>query len=457
MEHDDKTNAGELIIDNDCVEFSVVNTAEPFPSCFVGGNWDFKCKVYTHGMGETKKTNLGCGYRVQKVVRYNGDFNKYPGEHIEGIREFSFEILELVDWLNKKSIHIDFAETGEFFAVQENIPAITLKNGNPSIQIKYELSSSTLFNVEKTEVNIKCNPRIYITYEDYVNDIRVYDDIESIMRFFGLLCGYISYAKDIRAKLKDDVIMLFYFNFDFSHNMNMKRFKDRMRSTYDMLKDNLSEYFEKWYDFNKDDIYFLPRTMFFNSNKKKQIDAQDLFVQYCKILEGYNLRINKDEEKADYLEIDLTDILKTTVANNLFSAAFKKAGSKYKPKDVASWIKRGFIERISLDSRLQKLDKQYGNIISKNTKFVYESDVSNDYFKAIVKTRNFYSHYKEERYRDEILTFRQLHNTIDVLKILIYLIFLSHMGMDLELSKKVMAGDGSLFMYSSCLLKDSEH
>lgn len=96
-EHDDETSAGELIIDDDCVEFSTMNTAEVFPTCFIGGNWDFKCKVYTHGMGETTKTNLDCGYRVQKAVRYNGDFSKYPGAHIDGIEEFSFEIIKKLD------------------------------------------------------------------------------------------------------------------------------------------------------------------------------------------------------------------------------------------------------------------------------------------------------------------------------------------------------------------------
>lgn len=49
-----------------------------------------------------------------------------------------------------------------------------------------------------------------------VTDERVYADIQILMRFFGMLIGYVSYAKDIRLNIEGkDLKTWIWFNEDF--------------------------------------------------------------------------------------------------------------------------------------------------------------------------------------------------------------------------------------------------
>lgn len=220
------------------------------------------------------------------------------------------------------------------------------------------------------------------------------------------------------------------------------------------MKDELANYFENWYTFSNDDYFFLPRQMFFNSNRKREIFAEDLFVQYVKILEGYHLRISGDEKKAEQLGIEILEQLKDENVKKVLSEPFKKAGSSYKPKTVAQWIQGGFLSRITLETRLKKLDEEHGSIVAGNTEYVYKESNADKYFSAIVKTRNYYSHYKSDR--DGVLTFGQMCNSIDVLKCLIIMILFSHMGMDIDTAKQIMIHDDKLWMYTSCMKKDQD-
>ena len=93
---------------------------------------------------------------------------------------------------------------------------------------------------------------------------------------------------------------------------------------------------------------------------------------------------------------------------------------------------------------MKKLDEEHGSIVAGNT----------EYFNAIVKTRNYYSHYKPDR--DGVLTFGQMCNSIDVLKCLIIMILFGHMGMDIDTAKQIMIHDDKLWMYTSCMKKDED-
>ncbi|MFR3343294.1 MAG: hypothetical protein ACLTS6_03985 [Anaerobutyricum sp.] len=128
-------------------------------------------------------------------------------------------------------------------------------------------------------------------------------DIQILMRFFGMFMGYVSYAKDIRLNIEgEDLKTWIWFNEDFSHNLRHLNGIDRYRTEYSQVKDELAGYFEKWYTFSKDDYFFLPRQMFFNSNRKREIFAEDLFgFTVCKNFRGYHLRISPgdDEKKAE--------------------------------------------------------------------------------------------------------------------------------------------------------------
>lgn len=66
-----------------------------------------------------------------------------------------------------------------------------------------------------------------------------------------------------------------------------------------------------------------------------------------------------------------------------------------------------------------------------------------------MKTRNYYSHYKPDS--DGILTFGEMCKSIDVLKCLIIMILFEHMGMDIDVAKRIMIDDDKLWMYTSCM------
>lgn len=456
-ESSENSNIGELIIDNEYLEFSVMNESFPFNCSFVGNDGEHNYKVYTYGTGSTKYKHINCGhgYRVRKVALSNAGFQK--GLIIENIISFSFEIPELAKWLGMKSVYFNFSEEGELYAVEQKIEPIVLMNTNPFIEIKYGPASPFMSGDvdEKVEFVIKNHPRVHVTYDIPVNDEIVQNDIRIIMRFFGMMAGYVSYVQDIRLDIQgDDLKTWLYINEDFSHNLNSSGVLDRLRANYEMVKEHLNDYFENWYRFSNDELFNLPRNMYFTNNNKRNHYLEDLFTAYCKILEGYDLRVSKDEEKADILGSNILEILKTQEIQNLFSDVFTKVNSKYKPKSVSEWIRTGFLERISLTDRLKRLDKQYLNIIAGNSEFVINEVVSDNYFKAIVKTRNFLSHYKVDR--EGVMDSTQVYNSIGTLKCLITIIFFTHMGMEMESIKSMMIKDSGLWMFTSFLRKNEK-
>lgn len=395
-----------------------------------------------------------CFHTGLYTPQYKGIYGYFE---INNISAFSFEIPELVDWLKINSVSIGFTEANELFAIEEKIEPIIIKKENPHIEISFGPASPFMppeIN-DRVEYVVKNYPRVHVSYEEMVTDERVYADIQILMRFFGMLIGYVSYAKDIRLNIEGkDLKTWIWFNEDFSHNLRHLNGIDRFRTEYSQVKDELTNYFENWYTFSNDDYFFLPRQMFFNSNRKREIFAEDLFVQYVKILEGYHLRISGDEKKAEQLGIDILEQLKDENVKKVLSEPFKKAGSSYKPKTVAQWIQGGFLSRITLETRLKKLDEEHGAVVAGNTEYVYKESNADKYFSAIVKTRNYYSHYKPDR--DGVLTFGQMCNSIDVLKCLIIMILFSHMGMDIDTAKQIMIHDDKLWMYTSCMKKDED-
>lgn len=270
------------------------------------------------------------------------------------------------------------------------------------------------------------------------------------MRFLGLVNGYVSYAEDIRLDIDGEELKTWmYYNYDFSYNLLYYKEKYRKRFKFEEIDTNIKDYFEKWYEFNSDDRFCLPRETFFNINKQKEKSAEEIFLNCCKILEGYSLRINEDEEKTECLGKDLEDVLKRDDIKEILNPVFKKVESKYKPKDVKSWIERGFLGRISLKDRLKKFDDECFNIITKNSESVIKSLEGDDYLKNIVNTRNYYSHFKYDS--SNILSFGQMCETINILKCIILIILLKKIDILEDDIKNIIMKDQNYWMYTSHL------
>ena len=117
IEGEEKYNIGELVIDNDYIEFFVRGKSIPFPCTFIGSNGEHPIKVYTKGVGRTKhkSLNMSFGYKVAKIAMTNGQFQE--GFEIKNISAFSFEIPELVEWLKINSVSIGYNDLSESWVI----------------------------------------------------------------------------------------------------------------------------------------------------------------------------------------------------------------------------------------------------------------------------------------------------------------------------------------------------
>ena len=108
------------------------------------------------------------------------------------------------------------------------------------------------------------------------------------MQFFGLMIGHITDVLDILLDIQDQNLKSWlYINEDFSYNLRTITSTDTPRTKLKKVEENIKKYFENWYDFYFDDKFELIRRMYFESNKRKDIYAHDILVQYVRILEGW--------------------------------------------------------------------------------------------------------------------------------------------------------------------------
>ncbi|MFC5528356.1 HEPN domain-containing protein [Cohnella yongneupensis] len=440
----DNGDIGQLAIDGNNITFHIDGYGDPFARIFVGKDSSHLYKVFTTGQSGGDST--GTLYHATKAFLYNGeDYMEFSGNKIEGISSFSFEIPEIVDWLKIRSV--DFSVNDGVITIQENqIEPILIRESNPRIYLKYETNPPFLSSNDKIEMTLRNAPRIFIEYETKVDDEIVISHLRIIMRFFGLLIGKITSAEDIRLILKEDGLRMWLFvNKDFSYNNEILS-TYRSRVNYDKIKEDLQDYFEKWFMFAEDEKYTYLQDVFFHFNGKRGSTVEDLFLTYCKFLEGYDLRVSNDEVKANVLKDRLDDLLKIDAIKSVLSPVFKEAGSSYKAKDVAKWISTGFIERVSLKDRIKRLDNKYLQILSANSLDVINSD-DNEFYTKITKTRNYYSHYKQDN--NGILGYAEMYRTLPLLEALIVIILLSEMGMSIDVIKEYMIRDEKYWMILS--------
>ena len=99
-------------------------------------------------------------------------------------------------------------------------------------------------------------------------------------------------------------------------------------------------------------------------------------------------------------------------------------------------VKKRKDDKALTDERIKELDQQNFNILRTNSKVVerqeYEDksdeEIEEIYFKEIVQTRNYYSHFKLDK--TGVLKASQMNPTINALKAIILSIFCEKMGME---------------------------
>lgn len=481
-EEENDPRVAELILDGNSIEFYRRDHGEIFPCVFVGEVGEHQYKIFTNGncvKGINKTLELSSNYRVFYVLQQNKKFEK--GLEITEIEGVSFIIPELIEWLNIKTVSIGETESKELIACECKYPALVLKDTNPHIEIQFESESFTKYHDidMRTTFVLKNQPRIFINYENTVDVVRVQNDLETIMEFWGLLIGHVSVVEDIRLKIANqDVKSWLYLNQDFSYNLRNRSLMDKPRTTFEKVDEKIDQYFTNWYDFCNEEKFDFIRKRFFSANADKNIFAEDILVEYVRIIEGYHLRITGDEkisaELKDALKIVEKDIKKLIFSDEskpLFTEALKKAVPDWKytsghAKEIAHWIASGYLEKKGLAQKITELDQMFGSVIAKNAMRILnlssdrinlkdkkETELINEFYQKIVATRNYYSHYKNDKRK--VLEFCQMNETINVLKALLVMILYSHMEIDKETIRKIMIEDSELHFQTSCLIEEA--
>lgn len=473
----------ELIIDGNSIEFYSRFHGQVFPTTFIGNNGVHSYKVFVNGSSRSNNNrtlDYTSSHRVFYVLMQNFTFSK--GTDISGITSFSFAIPELINWLGIKTVFYSNTDMGDTAAGEEHLNPIILHDANPNIEIYFETKSfeSSIANDDRTSITINQEPRIAVRYEQSKSIEDVMSDIECLMQFFGLLIGTVSTTNDIRLSVEGQELKSWlYFNKDFSYNTTVIDLFDKPRTYLYIIKNEIKQYYTNWRNFFFDDTFALLRRIYFSVNNKNDIFAEEVFVEYMRILDGYHTRISGDEETKiklknaiNTVKKEIKNLIFTEEGKLLFENTIKtvipgwKCNSTHKD-EIANWIASGFLSKTSLSHRLRELDEQHFKIISKNAISIenqrrdmpQKQDNSNEnlvelYFKELADTRNYYSHYKLDT--SGVLKSGQILDSINVLKATIISIFLEHMGMDKELIRKTLAFDSELRFQTMCLRNEDD-
>lgn len=189
----------ELIIDGNQIEFYRRDSGEIFPCAFVGSDGQHQYKVFTKGCcsaGHNRTLEHTTSYRTFFVLQQNCPFKK--GLEISGIKECSFIIPELLEWLEINTIDVTFDD--EVQVREYRLSPIVLHDSNPYVEIRFESESfNSISEVDtRTTYIVKNQPRIHILFEEIVDVYTVLDQLEYLMQFWGLMIGSVSNVEDIR-------------------------------------------------------------------------------------------------------------------------------------------------------------------------------------------------------------------------------------------------------------------
>jgi len=449
----DDGEIGQLSIKGNAITFHIDGYGDVFARNFVGCANTHIYKVFTYG--QTNADATGYFYRVSKVFLYNGnDYSDFSGDYISGIKSFSFEVPVLTQWLNIESVKRGVLEDKSIVVHEIPTPIFLLKKVDPHIYIKFE-TKDFLANIDNpNEKALKKVPRIFVEFSSPKDDQTVTEIIRIIMRFFSLLIGKISTVEDIRIDLEGKHMKMWLFlNCDFSVHKSWQTYWLRSRFKAENVCEHLQKWFEQWYSFSSDKSFTLLQDAYFQIYNKKTYNIEDIFLTFCRFIEGYDLRKSDDEKIAGKLGHDLIPVLSDELFRNALAPYFVKASSKYKPKYVAQWISSGFLERVGLDYRIRRIDKAHFSFIAENRDRICKGIESNQLYLKLSKTRNYYAHYKADK--TGILELGEIYNALSYLEVLIISVLLSEMGIDEETRKNAFIQD-ELFWYHSTHLRPPE-
>lgn len=470
-------HVGEIVIDGNSVEFYVRCSINPFAQAYFGDDGHYCYTVFVNGSeyrGMNRTLDNSSCYRVLCVLKSAQIYND-PIE-IENVTECSFVIPELIQWINMKTVKYEQVSMTKAIGVEEVIGDIVLCDVDNETRIVF--ASKTCKNAieswSATSITVEKVPEIHIKYHNPVSLEQVRSDIQMNMEFWGLIIGRVSTVEDIHIRTCSDNLekgnncILMYINADYSYNLRAIDLFHRIDTNYQLLDESISFLYKGWSRFFQDEKYSYIRNNYFMVNRKAQPSLEDIFVTYVKFLEGYELRVSGDDKKKESIEDRIRSIekdIKNSIHESEIKTKIENAISSVVPgwklnsshsTEIAKWIANGFIGKVSLETRLRRLDDKHLNIIALNKAIIENSKTcsADDYYFMIVSTRNYYSHFKEDD--TGVLSMRQMNDTVNVLKGIILLILYENMGMEIDQARKILIRNSELGFETQCLLNEEE-
>ncbi len=473
---DKKSNVAELVIDGNKIEF-YSRDYTVFPEEFIGSDGEHRYKVVTNGIADNgihKSLEMSVSYRVAYVLLQNSEFPKE--RNIEGINECSFSIPELEEWLDCNTLDINFTSNKKVYVEEIDLPSIVLNETSPRISIDYNSESiKSLFDIEeaKTTFVVKNKPKVCIKYQESVTLEVVLQDIRYIMQFWGLMIGHVSVVENIRLELEGKKCYCqLFLNDDYSYNMKAIDFRFRPRTKLETEGNRINFYFSNWYMFCKDEKFNTIRRMYFRYNNMKTYYAEDILVEYVRVLEGYYDRVYFDGEMKERIkcafkkvEKEIRGRLFTEEGTPVFNDVLKEVIPEWKlnsdhKREISSWIANGFMGKIRISDKIREIDNHCLNILAKNANYIFRltrdrqneissEEVINQVYEMIGITRNYFSHYKDDK--TGVFEYSQMNCVIRVLKAIFIMVFYSHMGIATDEIKRIMIGDTELHVETCCL------
>ena len=471
---------GELIIDGNNLQFYTRFIGKIFRGVFIGKAENFSTyKVFTDDdrpriINDNRSIDYSYSSNIVFALKDNVNWINWYDDKV--IDSFSFSVPELTKWLDVYTIGFGKIENEEMVIYEKTLPSIVLHEKNPFIEIYYESTSMKRMAVDrsKTSAILEKYPKIRVCYEESKDINDIYREIHSIVQFLGLIIGKISTVDDIYLySRKENKTTQLFFNKDFSYNSLNYLADINEKNRY--LIDKIEYYYKNWRKFHYNSKFDLIRNIYFDVNTKKNICAEDILVAYIRILEGYHIRISNDEENKKDMECAIKECSKK-IKQLIFTEEIRleleaaiqqvkpewKMNSKHKTT-ISKWIAQGFVSKKGLTERIKELDQQNFDILRTNSNVVerqeYEDksdeEIEEIYFKEIVQTRNYYSHFKLDK--TGVLKASQMNPTINALKAIILSIFYKKMGMEKDEIRRQLAFNEELEQQTIHLLREGDY
>lgn len=365
---------------------------------------------------------------ANKVVLFeNSDEAKLFGkDNIYDIDEVIFSVINLREWIGEPKIE----------KIGDSIEPILIEESDKKVTIEFIYIKFNEFPY------IEYKPLIKIKYNNKVNIDIVEKDISIITRFFSVLIGRLDGVEDIGIKLNGmEKYYRYYSTREYVH-LNQEEYKELYslegRTRYKNLSNNLSEYYANWKKFYQDYKNVMINYFYFLS--KPLTCIEDEFTTWCQIYDGLSIHESHIDLDAKELKKDILPILKKKELKGLMDDAFKKAGSKYKPEKVATWIKDGFIIRKAFGDRLKDICERNFNFIDRNLQDInFYSEKGKDIYYHINKTRNYYIHLKEDD--EDVLNIEQMYRLNKLLCSTFIAVILNNLGFSESEMKIILKKD----------------